>query len=73
MLDTSGREIDIQVGNQIHKTPIPIPEELQTVKLSDNARTVLMKRYIRRGVDGEPIETIEQMFWRIATRNTWNM
>ena len=36
------------------------------LKLSDNARTVLMKRYIRRGPDGKPAETIEGMFHRIA-------
>ncbi len=36
------------------------------VQLTPNARTVLEKRYLRRGVDGKPIETIEQMFERIA-------
>jgi ribonucleoside-diphosphate reductase alpha chain len=41
----------------------------QTIELSDNARTVLTKRYLRRGADGEPAETIDQMFWRVA----WNV
>ncbi|MBM2847139.1 MAG: Ribonucleoside-diphosphate reductase, partial [Anaerolineales bacterium] len=41
----------------------PPPRE---VKLTDNARTVLEKRYLRRGPDGKPAETIEQMFWRVA-------
>jgi len=36
------------------------------VKLTENARTVLMKRYVRRGPDGKPIETPEGMFRRIA-------
>ncbi|MGH2593300.1 MAG: ribonucleotide reductase N-terminal alpha domain-containing protein, partial [Anaerolineae bacterium] len=36
------------------------------LKLTDNARTVLMKRYVRRGPDGKPIETPEGMFRRIA-------
>lgn len=40
---------------------------LQPVQLlSANSRTVLEKRYLRRGKDGQPIETIEEMFWRIA-------
>jgi ribonucleoside-diphosphate reductase alpha chain len=36
------------------------------VKLADNARVVLEKRYLRRGPDGKPVETIEEMFWRVA-------
>lgn len=34
--------------------------------LSSNARTVLEKRYLRRGNDGQPIESVEEMFWRIS-------
>jgi ribonucleoside-diphosphate reductase alpha chain len=37
------------------------------IPLSDNARTVLTKRYLRRGLDGKPVETIEEMFWRVAS------
>ncbi|HLF24762.1 MAG TPA: adenosylcobalamin-dependent ribonucleoside-diphosphate reductase [Anaerolineae bacterium] len=36
------------------------------MNLTDNARTVLMKRYVRRGPDGKPVETPEGMFRRIA-------
>ncbi len=36
------------------------------LNLTDNARTVLMKRYVRRGVDGKPVETPEGMFRRVA-------
>ena len=35
--------------------------------LSDNALTVLHKRYLRHGPDGEPAETPSQMFWRVAS------
>ncbi len=42
------------------------PEHLGRVSLSDNARTVLEKRYLRHGVDGAPVETVEDMFWRVA-------
>ena len=37
-----------------------------TVQLTDNARVVLTKRYVRRGPDGKPAETPEEMFRRVA-------
>jgi len=43
-----------------------IPEDLPAIELTENAREVLMRRYIRRGDDGAPSETIEGMFWRVA-------
>ena len=44
----------------------PIPDGLPKANLTDNARQVLMKRYVRRGDDGQPAETVEEMFWRVA-------
>jgi len=49
----------------------PIPESLppgleREIILSDNALTVLRKRYLLRGPNGEPVETPAQMFWRVA-------
>jgi ribonucleoside-diphosphate reductase alpha chain len=34
--------------------------------LSQNAHTVLAKRYLRKGPDGKPVETPEEMFHRVA-------
>ncbi len=36
------------------------------VALSDNALEVFRRRYIRKGEDGEPIESKEETFWRVA-------
>src|SRR5512135_3588266 len=36
------------------------------INLTDNARIVLMKRYVRRGPDGKPSESVEGMFRRVA-------
>ena len=47
------------------QTP-PIPSDLPQVDLTPNALQVLIKRYVRRGADGEPAETVEEMFWRVA-------
>ncbi|MEK7773391.1 MAG: vitamin B12-dependent ribonucleotide reductase [Deltaproteobacteria bacterium] len=34
--------------------------------MSDNAGKVLEKRYLKKDLDGNAIETIEEMFWRVA-------
>jgi ribonucleoside-diphosphate reductase alpha chain len=34
--------------------------------ISDNARKVLEKRYLRKDLDGNPVETVEDMFWRVS-------
>jgi len=44
-----------------------IPSNLPRVELSDNARQILLKRYVRRKEDGSPAETVEEMFWRVAS------
>jgi len=42
------------------------PEKNKKIELSENSRTILEKRYIRKNSDGSPAETIEGMFERIA-------
>ncbi|RPJ39675.1 MAG: adenosylcobalamin-dependent ribonucleoside-diphosphate reductase, partial [Planctomycetaceae bacterium] len=44
----------------------PLPANVPAVHLTDNARQVLVRRYVRRGADGKPVETVEEMFWRVA-------
>ncbi len=44
----------------------PLPKKLPKIDLTENARQVLMRRYVRRGDDGQPVETVEEMFWRVA-------
>src|SRR6202142_61828 len=44
----------------------PIPSGLSKIQLTDNARQVLERRYVRRGKDGKPAETVDEMFWRVA-------
>lgn len=40
--------------------------ESSTLTLPENSMAVLRRRYLRRGPDGQPIETVEEMFRRVA-------
>lgn len=44
----------------------PLPGDFKPVALTENARQVLIRRYVRRGEDGQPVENVEEMFWRVA-------
>jgi len=44
----------------------PLPDDLPATELTENARQVLVRRYVRRGGDGQPVESVEEMFWRVA-------
>ncbi|WP_119068269.1 adenosylcobalamin-dependent ribonucleoside-diphosphate reductase [Aggregatilinea lenta] len=52
-------------ANGFQKVPLP-PDLQREIPLLDNARTVLRKRYLRRGADGQPVENEQEMFWRVA-------
>ncbi len=42
-------------------------EELEhSPKLAENSLAVLERRYLRKGYDGKPIETVAEMFYRVA-------
>ena len=43
------------------------PADLQEPRLTDNARTVLARRYLKKDDSGEPIEESTDLFWRVAS------
>jgi ribonucleoside-diphosphate reductase alpha chain len=43
-----------------------LPDDLPPADLSDNARIVLARRYLKKDEKGRPVEEPEQMFWRVA-------
>ena len=59
------KSAESKVKNGLLPTPA-ISKDLPKAALTDNARQVLMKRYVRRGDDGKPAENVEEMFWRVA-------
>ena len=54
---------DAKIG--LLPTP-PLPQDVHPVELTDNARQVFVRRYVRRGPDGKPAESVEETFWRVA-------
>jgi len=60
------KELDTAIKDTAKLNIPPIPDNLKSVVLSDNSKRVLTKRYLRRGKDGKPAETVEEMFWRVA-------
>ena len=47
--------------------PLPVNPPATPATLSQNARTVLDKRYLVKDKSGRSVETPEDMFWRVAT------
>jgi ribonucleoside-diphosphate reductase alpha chain len=44
----------------------PLPSDVVKVELTENACQVFIRRYVRRGPDGNPSESVEETFWRVA-------
>ena len=47
-------------------TPIAGEKPSSSLVLPENSMAVLRRRYLRRGKDGQPVETVEEMFQRVA-------
>lgn len=55
-------------------SPVSVPSfedpaqhlDLPAAELSQNALTVLARRYLKKNADGQPVEEPEEMFWRVA-------
>ena len=70
------KETELQkVNSGIISTP-PLPVDVPQVELTENARQVFTRRYVRKGIDGNPLESVEETFWRVAyhvanSEETW--
>ncbi len=46
---------------------MPAAKQDGLARISENGLEVLRRRYLRKGVDGKPMETVPEMFWRVAS------
>ncbi|HIE57338.1 MAG TPA: adenosylcobalamin-dependent ribonucleoside-diphosphate reductase, partial [Anaerolineales bacterium] len=71
-----GFKIEEREEKSKHLPTPPLPAGAHKVELTDNARKVFTRRYVRRGADGKPVESVEETFWRVAyhvakVESTW--
>jgi ribonucleoside-diphosphate reductase alpha chain len=66
MLETSQSELELHRRQQVLPELPPLPAKHNSINLNQNAQQVLEKRYLRKDAEGEPNETVEGLFWRVA-------
>lgn len=65
-MEKTREAIPMPVAGLLETPPIPDDLRVRSIALTENARVVLQKRYLRRGTDGKPAENEQEMFWRVA-------
>ena len=58
----------VSAVNEIEHVAAPPASKLEApTQISENGLEVLRRRYLRKGPDGKPMETVPEMFWRVAS------
>ncbi len=55
-----------KVDRKVTDAPTEIPIDLPDPMLSENAITILERRYLKKDSSGKPTEEAREMFWRVA-------
>lgn len=72
MVERTARQVQATADNGAglvpeHDAQASVAAVADGLPLTSNARAVLERRYLRIGEDGQPVETVEQMFHRVAS------
>ena len=62
-MPSTGERLNLRSGPDLDVTP---PGDLPPAPMTENARLVLARRYLKKDEDGNPVEDPETMFWRVA-------
>ena len=58
----------VSTVNEMEHVAAPPASKLEApTQISENGLEVLRRRYLRKGPDGKPMETVPEMFWRVAS------
>jgi ribonucleoside-diphosphate reductase alpha chain len=66
MLETSQSKLELSRRQAVLPETPPLPANRTSIELGENAKQVLAKRYLRKGADGNPNESVDGLFWRVA-------
>ena len=62
-MPSTGERLNLRSGPDLDVTP---PDDLPPAPMTENARLVLARRYLKKDEEGNPVEDPETMFWRVA-------
>ncbi len=68
ILNGAGAGAVIETGDEVISAPLPKKAAPKAaIEINENGIKVLEKRYLKKNTNGEPVETVEEMFRRVSS------